>query len=126
MNATASTAGAFVYSQPAGTILGAGSHSLVADFTPADAVNFTTATASVQLSVLQATPAITWPSPAPILHGTPLGAVQLNATANVAGTFSYSPAEGTVLGIGAAQELRAVLHAVGLGRLRLRHEGHDD
>ena len=107
LNATASTAGAFVYSQPAGTILGAGSHSLVADFTPADAVNFTTATASVQLSVLQATPTITWPSPAPILHGTPLGAVQLNATANVAGTFSYSPAEGTVLGIGAAQELRA-------------------
>ncbi|MFO7695517.1 MAG: hypothetical protein R6V57_20715 [Vicinamibacterales bacterium] len=107
LNATASTAGTFVYSQPAGTILGAGSHSLMADFTPADALNFTTASASVQLSVLQATPAITWASPAPILHGTPLGPVQLNATANVAGSFSYWPAEGSVLGIGAAQELRA-------------------
>jgi len=107
LNATASTAGAFVYSQPAGTVLGAGSHSLTANFTPDDAVNFTTASAAVPLSVLQATPVITWPSPAPILHGTPLGSVQLNATANVAGTFTYNPEAGTVLGIGAAQELRA-------------------
>ena len=107
LNATASTAGTFDYSQPAGTILGAGSHSLVADFTPTDTANFTTATANVQLTVFQATPTITWASPAPILHLTPLGAAQLNATANVAGSFVYFPAEGTVLGIGAAQELRA-------------------
>ena len=40
---------------------------------------------------------ITWPAPAPIVYGTPLGSTQLNATANVPGTFSYSPAVGTVL-----------------------------
>ena len=53
-----------------------------------------TGTASVTL------PDITWPSPASILYGTALSATQLNATANTAGTFSYSPAAGTVLGVG--------------------------
>ena len=33
-------------------------------------------------------PAITWSNPAAIVYGTPLGATQLNATANVAGTFA--------------------------------------
>ncbi|MFN8538619.1 MAG: MBG domain-containing protein, partial [Thermomicrobiales bacterium] len=32
--------------------------------------------------------------------GTPLGATQLNTTANVPGTFAYTPAAGTVLGAG--------------------------
>lgn len=50
------------------------------------------------------TPAVTW-TPASIIYGTPLGALQLNATATVAGTFSYSPAAGTLLNAGAAQEL---------------------
>lgn len=35
-------------------------------------------------------PLVTWPSPARILTGTPLTATQLNATANVDGTFAYS------------------------------------
>ena len=48
------------------------------------------------------TPAvITWAIPASIQYGTALGANQLNATASVAGTFSYSPALGTVPGAGA-------------------------
>jgi hypothetical protein len=46
------------------------------------------------------TPTITWPTPAPIIYGTALSAVQLDATANVAGTFVYSPAAGTVLTAG--------------------------
>jgi hypothetical protein len=48
------------------------------------------------------TPAvITWAIPVSIQYGTALGANQLNATASVAGTFSYSPALGTVPGAGA-------------------------
>jgi len=47
------------------------------------------------------TPAITWAAPAAITYGTALGAGQLNATANVAGTFAYSPQAGTVLPAGA-------------------------
>jgi len=46
------------------------------------------------------TPTITWPEPAPITNPTPLSSTQLDATANVQGTFAYSPAAGTVLSAG--------------------------
>ena len=45
-------------------------------------------------------PNITWPQPAPITEGVPLSSLQLNATANVAGAFVYTPAAGTVLSAG--------------------------
>ena len=47
-------------------------------------------------------PTITWPTPAAITSGTALSATQLNATANVAGTFTYFPGPGAVLGVGAS------------------------
>src|SRR5439155_2808421 len=50
-----------------------------------------------------ATPTITWPTPADIVYGTALGATQLSTTADVSGTFTYSPTEGTVLPAGHAQ-----------------------
>ena len=56
-------------------------------------------------AVIQATPVMTWANPASIVYGTALGASQLNATANVAGTFVYTPAAGTVLNAGAGQTL---------------------
>jgi len=43
---------------------------------------------------------ITWAAPAAISYGTALSATQLNAKANVPGTFAYSPASGTVLAVG--------------------------
>jgi len=43
------------------------------------------------------TPSISWSNPTTITYGTPLGAAQLNATANVPGTFVYTPASGAVL-----------------------------
>lgn len=51
------------------------------------------------------TPLITWPAPRSIVTGTPLGPAQLNATANTAGTFVYSPPAGTVLPGGRGQTL---------------------
>jgi hypothetical protein len=45
-------------------------------------------------------PVITWGNPAAITYGTTLSATQLNATTNVAGSFNYSPALGTVLAAG--------------------------
>ena len=48
----------------------------------------------------QVAPTITWATPAPITYGTPLSATQLDATANTAGTFAYTPAKGAVLGAG--------------------------
>src|SRR5439155_5089111 len=87
LNATASTAGTFVYTPAAGTVLNAGaSQSLSVLFTPTDTVTFTTATATVAINVLKATPTITWSNPATIAFGTLLGATQLNATASTAGT----------------------------------------
>jgi hypothetical protein len=56
---------------------------------------------------VKGTPTITWPNPADITYGTPLSATQLNATANVPGTFVYSPAAGTVLNPGSGQMLSA-------------------
>jgi hypothetical protein len=50
--------------------------------------------------VQKATPVLTWPTPAAIAHATPLGSGQLNATANVPGTFTYSPPAGTLLAAG--------------------------
>jgi hypothetical protein len=100
LNATASVAGTFVYSPAEGTILSAGSHSLTVKFTPADKVHYAIDMARVTLLVTKATPVVTWATPAPIAHGTPLSSTQLDATANVAGTFSYSPAAGRVLPTG--------------------------
>jgi hypothetical protein len=53
-------------------------------------------------------PTITWADPASITAGTPLGPTQLDATASVPGTFTYSPGQGTVLGVGSDQTLSVV------------------
>ncbi len=70
-----------------------------------DTTDFTTAMQTVQITVNQATPSITWPTPAAITYGTALSATQLDATASfnnatVAGAFVYTPAAGTVLSAG--------------------------
>lgn len=52
LNASASTIGTLVYTPPAGTILGVGTHTLRVDFTPTDAENFTSASKTVTLRVL--------------------------------------------------------------------------
>jgi len=105
LNATANVAGTFAYSPVLGTVLTAGVQTLTVTFTPTDAVNYGTATKSVNLTVNKATPVISWSTPADIVYGTALSASQLNATANVAGTFAYSPVLGTVLNVGSWQVL---------------------
>lgn len=50
-------------------------------------------------------PIVNWPAPVGIVYGTPLGGTQLNASANVPGTFAYSPPSGTVLHVGSGQTL---------------------
>jgi outer membrane protein OmpA-like peptidoglycan-associated protein len=45
-------------------------------------------------------PQIIWFNPSPITYPTPLGGTQLNALANVPGTYSYNPPAGTVLNPG--------------------------
>ncbi len=58
------------------------------------------AAAPATVTVGQATPTISWATPAPITYGTALSSTQLDATANVAGNFAYTPAAGTVLTAG--------------------------
>ena len=101
LNASSSVPGTFAYSPAAGTVLAAGTHTLTVTFTPTATTNYTTATSSVTLTVNQASPTVTWAAPAPVTSGTALSATQLNASSNVPGTFSYSPAAGTVLTAGA-------------------------
>lgn len=64
--------------------------------------------ASATLTVAQAASTVTWNAPAGIVYGTALGSAQLDATANVPGSFSYAPAAGTMLGAGANQTLSVV------------------
>lgn len=106
--------GVFTYVPPVGTLLPAGTHTLTVTLNPADSANYNMAVGTTQLVVLKATPTINWTNPPDIDHGTPLDATQLNATATsllgaitvaVAGVFAYTPAAGTVLGIGPNQPL---------------------
>jgi streptogramin lyase len=96
LNATASVAGTFTFNPALGTVPPAGTDTLTVTFTPTDSTDYTTASASVSLTVGKATPMITWPTPAPITYGTALSATQLNASANVPGSFAYNPAAGTI------------------------------
>jgi hypothetical protein len=108
LNAAANVPGSFIYNPVSGTVLNAGSaRALAVSFTPTDTLNYTNTTATAAINVLKAAPVITWNNPAGVTYGTALGALQLNATANVPGTFSYVPPMGTVL-TAANQNLSAV------------------
>ena len=113
--ATMSVPGTFTYTPAAGTILPAGNgRKLSVTFTPTDTTDYTSATATVTINVLQATPTLTWAEPATIVYGTALGGTQCNAaasytvggsTVDVPGTFTYNPAAGTILPVGNGQTL---------------------
>ncbi|HXC94236.1 MAG TPA: MBG domain-containing protein, partial [Edaphobacter sp.] len=103
LDATASVPGTFAYTPAPGTIPAAGTDTLSVTFFPTDATDYTTVTKTVQLSVAQATPVITWPNPASIVYGTALGSSQLNATTSVNGSFVYNPPAGSELLVGSHQ-----------------------
>ncbi len=66
----------------------------------AEVIHLTDAPELVKVGPTQTSPAITWANPAAITYGAALSVTQLDATASVAGTFSYNPATGTVLPAG--------------------------
>jgi Bacterial Ig-like domain (group 3) len=63
-------------------------------------VTFSTNVTASDKVVYQQVPQITWTTPAPIIYGTPLSGTQLDASSTVAGTFTYTPAAGTILNVG--------------------------
>ena len=95
----ASVAGNFAFTTPA-NVPSLGTTSQAVIFTPIDFVNYNTVTANVSVTVGRGTPVVTWNTPAAITYGTSLSATHLNASASVNGTFSYTPATGTVLNAG--------------------------
>lgn len=81
------------------TPISAGAHAMTA-FYGGDTTYQSATSAAVIVTVLKGTPAISWATPAPIVYGAALSAVELNATANVPGTFVYNPPLGTILDAG--------------------------
>lgn len=90
-----------------------GSYAITLDNSPA-AANYLILSVKGTLTIVDKdVPVITWPAPATIVYGTPLGGTQLNAQATesgsataVPGTFIYNPAAGTVLPAGNGQILQ--------------------
>ena len=74
-----------------------GMHTLSVTFAPRDKANYTSAKASVSITVTRIKPVIEWPAPKPMNFGKQLSATQLCATASIPGTFAYVPAPGTLL-----------------------------
>src|SRR2546428_12425194 len=68
---------------------------------------FTGVQTSVLPIFLKGTPVITWATPADITYPALLSSTQLNATADVPGSFAYTPAAGTKLSAGPNQNLKA-------------------
>jgi len=103
--ATASVPGTFTYEPPPGGFFTPDVpppylppyHTLTVHFVPDDGAHYQPTDATVWVLAGPTSPKITWATPADIPYGTPLGADQLNATAETPGTFTYSPAAGTVL-----------------------------
>jgi subtilase family serine protease len=90
------------YSCSATTGSPVGTYPIVPSLTdPSDLrTNYTVSLVNGTLTVDQAAVVITWANPAPITYGTALSASQLDATANVPGSFAYNPANGAVLNPG--------------------------
>ena len=96
----------FTYNGGSDVPVAAGTYTVVATF--AGDANHEPASGSATLIIERATVVLQWTRPAAITYGTPLGSAQLSASANVPGTFTYTPGAGIVLTAGAARPLTAV------------------
>ncbi|MDA3911244.1 MAG: FG-GAP-like repeat-containing protein [Bacteroidales bacterium] len=87
---TASVTGTFSFNAPA-TTPDIGTYTADVTFTPDDAVNYTTVSGTVDITVNQVTPTVSdWPTASAITYGDALSASTLSGgTASVTGTFSF-------------------------------------
>jgi 2-keto-3-deoxy-6-phosphogluconate aldolase len=109
LNATSTVNGIFSYAPVAGTLLNAGnSQKLTVSFTPSDTVNYEKVNKTVYINVSKANPVVSWTTPSDIIIGTALSSDQLNATANIDGSFTYTPAAGTILNAGKNQSIEVL------------------
>ena len=99
------------YSRTAGETVAGSPYTISATLSPGGVLgNYNISYNTAQFSISPADPLIVWGTPADIEEGTALSEVQLNASSPVAGTFSYNPGAGTVLGVG-SHPLTATLHS---------------
>lgn len=96
---------ALTYNGSTSTPVNAGTYEVVAEITDP---NYSNATDSATLTILKASPGLTWNPPAPMAGDQPLGPGQLSATASTAGSFAYTPGSGTVLEPGLDRPLSVV------------------
>jgi hypothetical protein len=89
---TSSYAGVPCVNSPAsvGPGVGSGTVNPVPSYPTGNAADYTVTKATGTYSITKINPVITWANPAAITYGTPLSNTQLNATANVPGTFFYT------------------------------------
>jgi hypothetical protein len=90
------------YTRTAGeTVLGS-PYTISATLSPTQVLsNYDITYNTASFTINKATPIITWAAPADITYPTALSVTQLNATANVGGSFVYTPPSGTLLNAGA-------------------------
>jgi hypothetical protein len=81
-----------------GAPIAIGSYAVLASFP--GSTDYTIGSALTNFSITQGVPQITWVPQGTLTFGTPIGSAQLDATANVLGTFTYSPAPGAMLPAG--------------------------
>ena len=88
LNAYTGVSGFFVYTPPTETVLAVGRHELKVQFNSTEPLTQAYTSKSVFINVNnKKTPVITWANPTDIAVGTLLSATQLNAVADVPGTF---------------------------------------
>jgi hypothetical protein len=107
LDAHSSLQGTLTYTPRPSTRLGPGEHTLRVTVRPEPIPGLKVTTATVHLVVKRALPQLTWPAPSPIPTGVALSALQLDARATVAGSYTYSPNLGAALPVG-----RHTLHVV--------------
>jgi hypothetical protein len=117
-DATASVPGQFIYwgaaalpTSPFGPF-SPGTYAIYAQFFPDDSLDYVSGEwVEALVQVVSAVPAITWaPQPGTIVYGTPLTALQLDASATIGGatlpgSYSYTPPLGTILPAGPHQAM---------------------
>jgi len=82
LNATSSTPGSFAYTPAAGTVLSPGTQTLQVTLTPSDSTDYNSVSATVSLSVVAATPTLTF---------APISNVTVNAAPFIVSASSASP-----------------------------------
>jgi len=75
----------------------AGTYTVVASLSN---TNYSATPVTTTLTINKATPTVSWATPTAITYGTALSGTQLNASASVSGSFTYTPASGTILNAG--------------------------